>query len=126
PRLRPDAEAAYKACAAATTGPVTEGSVGAGTGATVGKMHRRRGFGGMKGGVGTASLKLGDVVVSALAVVNAAGDILDWRSGQIVAGARRPSGGFADCVEVMKQALAKAGGGPPLDAAALRSTPPRA
>ena len=54
---RPDAEAAYKACAAASTGPVAEGSVGAGTGATVGKMHRSRGFGGMKGGVGTASLR---------------------------------------------------------------------
>src|SRR6185503_10041150 len=55
------------------------------------------------------SLKLGDVIVSALAVVNAAGDILDWRSGQIVAGARRPSGGFADCVEVMKQDMANCG-----------------
>ena len=121
-RIRPDAEAAYKACAAASTGPVAEGSVGAGTGATVGKMHRSRGFGGMKGGVGTASLKLGDVVVSALAVVNAAGDILDWRSGQIVAGARRPSGGFADCVEVMKQAMAKPGADLGLDDAALRST----
>ena len=121
-RIRPDAEAAYKACAAASTGPVAEGSVGAGTGATVGKMHRSRGFGGMKGGVGTASLKLGDVVVSALAIVNAAGDILDWRSGQIVAGARRPSGGFADCVEVMKQAMAKPGADLGLDDAALRST----
>jgi L-aminopeptidase/D-esterase-like protein len=122
PRLRPDAEAAYKACAAASTGPVAEGSVGAGTGATVGKMHRSRGFGGMKGGIGTASLEVGDVVVSALAVVNAAGDILDWRSGRIVAGARRPSGGFADCVEVMKQALAKPGADLGLDDAALRST----
>ncbi|HEY8147716.1 MAG TPA: P1 family peptidase, partial [Vicinamibacteria bacterium] len=122
PRIRPDAEAAYKACAAASTGPVAEGSVGAGTGATVGKMHRSRGFGGTKGGVGTASLKVGDVVVSALAVVNAAGDILDWRSGRIVAGARRPSGGFADCVEVMKQALARPGADLGLDDAALRST----
>ena len=122
PRVRPDAEAAYKACAAASTGPVAEGSVGAGAGATVGKMHRSRGFGGMKGGLGTASLKVGDVVVSALAVVNAAGDILDWRSGRIVAGARRPSGGFADCVEVMKQALATRGADLGLDDPALRST----
>jgi L-aminopeptidase/D-esterase-like protein len=121
-RIRPDAEAAYKACAAASTGPVAEGSVGAGTGATVGKMHRRRGFGGMKGGIGTASLTVGDVVVSALAVVNAAGDILDWRSGRIVAGARRPSGGFADSVEVMKQAVATRGADLGLDDAALRST----
>jgi L-aminopeptidase/D-esterase-like protein len=121
-RIRPDAEAAYKACAAASTGPVAEGSVGAGTGATVGKMHRRRGFGGMKGGIGTASLIVGDVVVSALAVVNAAGDILDWRSGRIVAGARRPSGGFADSVEVMKQAMTTRGADLGLDDAALRST----
>ena len=122
PRIRPDAEAAYKACAAASAGPVAEGSVGAGAGATVGKMHRRRGFGGMKGGLGTASLKVGEVVVSALAVVNAAGDILDWRSGRIVAGARRPSGGFADSVEVMKQAVATRGADLGLDDAALRST----
>jgi len=122
PRLRPDAEAAYKACAAASTGPVAEGSIGVGAGATVGKMHRSRGFGGMKGGLGTASLKVGDVVVSALAVVNAAGDILDWRSGRIVAGARRPSGGFADSVEVMKQAVTTRGADLGLDDPALRST----
>jgi L-aminopeptidase/D-esterase-like protein len=102
PRIRPDSDAAYKACVAASTGPVTEGNVGVGAGATVGKMHRARGFGGMKGGIGTASLKLGDVVIGALAVVNAAGDVLDWRSGRIVAGARRPGGGFADSVEVMR------------------------
>jgi L-aminopeptidase/D-esterase-like protein len=122
PRVRPDAEAAYRACAAASTGPVAEGSVGVGAGATVGKMHRRRGFGGMKGGLGTASLAVGDVVVSALAVVNAAGDILDWRSGRIVAGARRPSGGFADSVEVMKEALRTRGADLRLDDPALRST----
>ena len=92
PRIRPDAEAAYKACGAASTGPVAEGNVGAGAGATVGKMHRGRGLSGMKGGLGTASLKLGDVVIGALAVVNAAGDVLDWRTGKIVAGARRADG----------------------------------
>ncbi|HEY7058966.1 MAG TPA: P1 family peptidase, partial [Vicinamibacterales bacterium] len=80
-RIRPDAEAAYKACAAATPAPVAEGNVGVGAGATIGKMHRSRGFSGMKGGVGTASTKLGDVVIGALAVVNAAGDVLDWRTG---------------------------------------------
>src|SRR5437773_2674756 len=122
PRIRPDAEAAYKACAAASSGSVAEGSVGVGAGATVGKMHRSRGFGGMKGGLGTASLKVGDVVVSALAVVNAAGDILDWRSGRIVAGARRPSGGFADSVEVMKQVVTTRGADVGLDDPALRST----
>ena len=106
PRIRPDAEAAYKACAAASTGPVAEGNVGAGAGGTVGKMHRGRGFGGMKGGLGTASLRMGDVVIGALAVVNAAGDILDWRTGRIIAGARRPDGSLADSVEIMRANLA--------------------
>jgi L-aminopeptidase/D-esterase-like protein len=105
PRIRPDADAAYKACAAATSGAVVEGNVGAGAGATVGKMHRARGFSGMKGGIGSASVRIGDVVIGALAVVNAAGDVLDWRSGRIVAGARRPDGTFVDSVDVMRAML---------------------
>lgn len=121
PRIRPDADAAYKACAAASTGRVAEGNVGAGTGATVGKMHRGRGIGGMKGGLGTASLRAGDVIIGALAVVNAAGDILDWRSGRIVAGARRADGTLADSVDVIRRAVA---GSPraALQDEALRST----
>ena len=91
----------------ASAGPVAEGNVGAGAGATVGKMHRGRGLSGMKGGLGTASLKLGDVVLGALAVVNAAGDVLDWRTGKIVAGARRPDGTFADSVDVMRGIVLK-------------------
>jgi L-aminopeptidase/D-esterase-like protein len=123
PRIRPDADAAYKACAAASTAAVTEGNVGAGAGATVGKMHRGRGFGGMKGGLGTASVKLGDVVIGALAVVNAAGDVRDWRTGAIVAGARRPDGRFADSVDVMRSVIAGgAGAGAALQDNALRST----
>ena len=109
PSIRPDAEAAYKACTAASAEPVAEGNVGAGAGGTVGKMHRRRGLGGMKGGIGAASLKLGDVVIGALAVVNAAGDIVDWRTGRLVAGARRADGTLADSVEVMRGILT----GPP-------------
>ena len=111
PHIRPDADAAYKACAAASTAPVAEGNIGAGAGATVGKMHRGRGLAGMKGGIGTASLKLGDVVIGALAVVNAAGDVLDWRTGRIVAGARRPDGSFADSVEVMRTIVKGPAGG---------------
>ena len=121
PRIRPDAEAAYKACAAASNAPVAEGNVGAGAGATVGKMHRGRGFGGMKGGLGTASLKLGDVVIGAIAVVNAAGDVRDWRSGAIVAGARRSDGTFADSVDVMHGIVTNPQKGE-LDDDALRST----
>lgn len=122
PRIRPDAEAAYKACVAASSNPVVEGNVGAGAGATVGKMHRGRGLGGMKGGLGTASIRLGDVVIAALAVVNAAGDVMDWRTGRIVAGARRADGSFADSVDVMRGILAGTRGNAPLDDPALGST----
>lgn len=123
PHIRPDAEAAYKACVAASNAPVAEGNVGAGAGATVGKMHRGRGFGGMKGGLGTASLTLGDVVIGALAVVNAAGDVLDWRTGRIVAGARRPDGGFADSVDVMRSiASGRQGANAAIQDEALHST----
>ena len=109
--IRPDAKAAYAACEAASTAPVPEGNVGAGAGATVGRMLPRHAAGGMKGGLGTASLRLGDVIVGALAVVNAAGDVLDWRRGQIVAGARKQNGpGHADIVEVMKQSIASPAG----------------
>jgi L-aminopeptidase/D-esterase-like protein len=91
-RIRPDPEMAERACAAATTSPVAEGCVGAGAGATVGKMFRGRGLPGMKGGIGTASIRQGDLVIAALAVVNAAGDILDWRTGRILAGALTADG----------------------------------
>ena len=121
PRIRADDAAAYKACAAAAAAPVAEGNVGAGAGATVGKMHRGRGLAGMKGGLGSASLKLGDVVIGALAVVNAAGDILDWRSGRIIAGARRKDGTLADSVDFMRGIVLKTPGAA-LEDEALRST----
>ncbi len=120
-RLRPDAEAAYAACTAATSESVPVGNVGAGAGATVGKMHRGRGLAGMKGGIGTASLRLGEVVIGALAVVNAAGDILDWRTGAIVAGARTADGRFADSVDVMRGLVSGTARGAIQDEA-LRST----
>jgi L-aminopeptidase/D-esterase-like protein len=105
-RIRVGPDEAFRACQAASTSAVTEGSVGAGTGATVGKMLVRRGMRGMKGGVGSASIRLGDVVVAALTVVNAAGDVLDWRQGSIVAGARTADGsGFARTVDVLRQDL---------------------
>ena len=105
-RIRPDPEAAYKACVAASTGPVAEGNVGAGAGATVGKLLR--GGHGMKSGLGTASLRLGEVIIAALVVINAVGDIVDWRTGMIIAGARRADGkGFANTLETMKTDLAE-------------------
>ena len=123
PRIRPDADAAYRACEAATSSAVTEGNVGAGTGATIGKMHRGRGYSGMKGGLGTASVKLGDVIIGALAVVNAAGDVLDWRTGRIIAGALGKDRRVADSVELMRTSLAgRSGAGAELDDQALHST----
>ena len=106
-RIRPDPESAYKACQAASTAPVAEGNVGAGAGGTVGRMLQRQGMRGMKGGLGTASLRLGDLVIGALAVVNAAGDVVDGRTGKIVAGARTADGSdFADTVATLKKTLA--------------------
>jgi L-aminopeptidase/D-esterase-like protein len=100
PTLRPDACCGYAACddamsAAAHTAP-TQGNVGAGLGATVGKLL---GLGqAMRGGLGMASLQADGFVVAALAVVNAAGDVLDER-GRVLAGARgadgRPAGSVA-------------------------------
>jgi L-aminopeptidase/D-esterase-like protein len=84
---RPDAEAGAAACAAATEGPVTEGSVGAGTGATVAKSPDPSA--GWKGGVGTAAVEEGDVVVAALAVVNALGEITE-DDGTPIAANRNP------------------------------------
>ena len=102
-RIRPDAEAAYKACQAAASDPLEEGNVGVGAGATIGKMLAYQGLGGMKSGLGTASLRAGDAVIGALVVVNAVGDIIDRHTGKIVAGARRKDGkGFANLVETMK------------------------
>jgi len=85
PLIRPDASCGYAAAQAATSGPIAEGSVGAGAGATVGKFGP--GNGGMKGGIGTASITLPNgLIVAALVAVNAAGDIVDPATGQIVAG----------------------------------------
>jgi len=106
PTVRPDAEAGYRACLAATAGPVEEGSVGAGTGATVGKLLGLRCA--MKGGLGTASLTIpGGIVVAAIVAVNALGDVLDWRTGEILAGARRTDGGFLDSVQAIKGGAAQ-------------------
>jgi L-aminopeptidase/D-esterase-like protein len=87
----PTSDDGYRACDAAGTS-VAEGSVGAGTGATVGKVTGPAGA--MKGGVGTWSVRSGDVIVGALAVVNAFGDVRDGQ-GNILAGARGPAG-FVD------------------------------
>jgi L-aminopeptidase/D-esterase-like protein len=108
-RIRPDPEAAYKACQAASTAQLEEGNVGVGSGATVGKMLRSRGYSGMKAGVATASIRLGEVIIGALVVANSVGDILDHHSGKIVAGALRPDGkGFANISDTLKKLAASA------------------
>ena len=102
PRIRPDASCGYEAARAATDGAVAEGSVGAGAGATVGKFA---GAGRpMKGGIGTASIRMPDgLIVAALVAVNAAGDVIDPATGQIVAGARTADGlGFADLRKLLR------------------------
>jgi L-aminopeptidase/D-esterase-like protein len=122
-RIRVGNDEAYRACQAATAAAVVEGSVGAGAGATVGKMFVGRGMAGMKGGIGTTSARHGDVVVAALVVVNAAGDVFDWRTGTIVAGARTSDGrGFARTIDVLRRDL----DAPPAAAAPLSDEPLRA
>jgi len=89
-RIRPDAQAGYLACLAASRQAPAQGNVGAGTGALVGKL-----FGmarAMKGGIGSASLSVDGITVAALIVCNAVGDVLDPATGQIVAGARTADG----------------------------------
>ena len=89
-RIRPDAQAGHAACAAASARRPTEGNVGAGTGAAVGKI-----FGierAMKAGIGTASLRVGGVTMGALVAVNAVGDVVDPGTGRPIAGARTANG----------------------------------
>jgi L-aminopeptidase/D-esterase-like protein len=123
-RIRVGPDEAHRACQSAAPAAVAEGSVGAGAGATVGKMLVSRGMPGMKGGVGCASARLGDVVIASLVVVNAAGDVLDWRRGVIVAGARAADGsGFARTVDVLRRDLQeRPQAARPLDDQALRAT----
>ena len=102
---RPTAAMAYAACEDAVPAPVAEGSVGAGTGCTVGKGLGPAGA--MKGGVGCAVVEQGDAAVGALAVVNAFGDVRG-ADGRIIAGARARDGAFADTRRVVERGSAGA------------------
>ena len=86
PRIRPDFQAGYLACQAANSEPVPQGNVGAGAGATLGKLNGPDCA--MKGGIGSASLCVHGVTVAALVVCNALGDIVDPQTGELLAGAR--------------------------------------
>lgn len=89
-RIRPDAQAGYAACQAASRSAPAEGNVGAGAGAAVGKI-----FGinrAMKGGIGTASITVDGVTMGALVACNALGDVIDPDTGRVLAGARTVDG----------------------------------
>lgn len=99
--IRPGIEEGYQACLTTTEKEVAEGCVGAGTGATVGKIlgiERAT-----KSGLGTASCKIGDdVIVAALVVVNAIGDVIDHKTGKILAGPRNEqNNGFLSTTELL-------------------------
>jgi L-aminopeptidase/D-esterase-like protein len=112
--IRPTEDCGYLAAQAATAGPVPEGNVGAGAGATLGKMAGRGRA--MKGGVGTAAIVLPNgLAVGALVAVNAVGDIVDPGTGQVVAGARTSDGkALADVRRLLR------------DGSLLRAPSPRA
>jgi len=96
PKVRPGPDCGYRAAASASSAAVAEGSVGAGAGATVGKLL---GMGrAMKGGVGSAAIAApGGLTVAALVAVNAFGDVIDPATGLVVAGVRTADGlGLAD------------------------------
>lgn len=102
--IRPGADCGFKAATAASSASLAEGSIGAGAGATVGKL------GGpgqsMKGGIGTASITLpGGLTVAALIAVNSVGDVIDPATGEVVAGVRTPAGGLADAREIVRSGL---------------------
>jgi L-aminopeptidase/D-esterase-like protein len=113
-KVRPDAEMGYQACINATSEPVLQGSVGAGTGATAGNMLGIKQS--TKSGIGSASIDLGaGLIVAALIAVNPFGDILN-NDGNIIAGTRSISRGpvrigdkgiFADTRSLMKSTLGK-------------------
>ncbi len=114
-KIRPGADCGYAAAKAATSGAIVEGNVGAGAGATVGKLL---GFDrAMKGGIGTASFTTADgLVVAALVAVNAVGNVVDPATGRFIAGARTQDG---RAIVDMRAVLRK---GPPESGLPLENT----
>jgi L-aminopeptidase/D-esterase-like protein len=106
-RARPDRAMGYAAAAGARGGPVAQGSVGAGTGATVGKLYGATRA--MRGGLGWATGALGDAALAAVVAVNAVGDVRDPATGRLIAGARDAPDGR----RLADTAAALAAGAPP-------------
>ena len=111
PKIRPTADCGYKAASTASDGPVAEGNVGAGAGATVGKMGGVVEHAGsppgrrmpMKAGIGSAAISLPNgLVVGAIVAVNAVGDIVDPDTGKVVAGSRNPDNTLADIRKLLR------------------------
>jgi L-aminopeptidase/D-esterase-like protein len=102
--VRPTREMGEAAAKAAGTDTVAEGNVGAGTGATVGKLRGIKNA--MKGGVGSFTVRLGsNILVSALVVTNSFGDVIEPKTGKVVAGARKApdSSEFVDATQAIRQ-----------------------
>ncbi len=110
PKARPTADCGYKAATTASDGPVAEGNVGVGAGATVGKIGGTVQSPGqaarrlpMKAGVGTIAIRLpSGLIVAAMAAVNAVGDVIDPTTGQVVAGVRDPNGSLVDARKLLR------------------------
>ena len=112
PHVRPTREMGEKAALAANAGPVAEGNVGAGTGASVGKVLGMKTA--MKSGLGTATVMLGNgTIVSAMVAVNALGDVIDPETGKIIAGTRMSaaSRAFANSTAIMRHGSNPPAGG---------------
>lgn len=114
PKIRPTADCGYRAAQIASEGAVSEGNVGAGAGATLGKVAGRDRS--MKGGIGSAAIRLPNgLTVAALVAVNAVGDVIDPSTGQVVAGVRTADGkSLADARKLIR------------DGSLLRAVAPRA
>jgi L-aminopeptidase/D-esterase-like protein len=106
PAARPDAAMGYGASASAAGGPFAQGSVGAGTGASVGKVLGMDGA--MKGGIGSASVEPeAGLIVGAIAAVNAFGDIHDPETGETIAAPRLEDGTLGDTAALLPEAASR-------------------
>jgi L-aminopeptidase/D-esterase-like protein len=106
PKIRPTADCGYNAARAATDGPVAMGSIGAGAGATVGKLLGPDRC--MKSGIGSASITMSNgLTIAALVAVNAFGDVIDPTTGRVIAGVRTEDGkGFSDARRLLREGAA--------------------
>lgn len=98
----------YRACRAASSRPVEQGTVGAGTGATVGPFFDARGFKGTKGGLGSSAARVGRWTVGAMVVTNCVGNVVDAATGETIAGTHRAgSRRFLEMDDVLHEYLAR-------------------